>query len=142
MDQGINTKFAARRAFKISIVMEEIAAAEPSVRAEKFAGVARSLKELLDEYEASHRGLEQSDAPDSPASFVRKARLYLRALETYSAATTEWLEVFWTLRKMFLRWIASLGLPAPTKAKGPVEEIERLRANPRLVFKEADADIE
>lgn len=114
---------------KIARALDAVMAAQPSERAELFADVHLSLDQWLTMLE------DQIGGPPEQADYVRRVRIYLRALKTYPASSEEWLEVFWAFHRMFDQWTIGRFRPAvPNPA--PDTEIDRLRKNIRLVLKD------
>ena len=121
---------------KISLGMDGVFATAPVRRGEAFAGVAAGISQFL-------AGLERiptrGDEPDATraanTAFAAKARIYVRALKTYPAASEEWLEVFWAFRKAFDQWVLESAYCPATPVPHVVTELERLRHNPYLILK-------
>jgi len=118
---------------KINLGLDAILSSPPAQRENVFAGVHRALGLWL-------ATLEDSDADMAGRTeFIRKTRIYMRALKTYPATSEEWLEVFWAFRQMFERWTLGPDWRQPTTASRAAGEIERLKQNPFIVFKSESA---
>ena len=85
---------------KIAIGLDAVLTAAPVQRENIFAGVHRAISLWLESLDAASENTTAADHDD----FVRKARIYLRALKTYPAHSDEWLDVFASFRQMFDRW--------------------------------------
>lgn len=130
-DQVTNNAIA-----KITMGLDAVFAASPAQRAGVFAGVHRAIGLWLAGLDTPEVGMDETLRANR-AEFVRKARIYMRALKTYPASSDEWLEVFWAFRQMFDRW--TLTPSRRSTAIGRADsELDRLRQNPHLVLKEED----
>jgi|SRR6185437_7918376 len=119
---------------KIAMGMDAVLATPAPQRAGVFAGVHRAIGLWLASLDTPEAGVDES-VGTSRAEFVRKARIYMRALKTYPASSEEWLEVFWAFRQLFDRW--TLTPPRRPVVSGRADsELDRLRQNPHLVLKE------
>lgn len=125
---------------KIAMGMDGVFTVQPIERAHAFAGVAAGVGHLLAGLEGNRVDGSQPEAVTAVNSdFTCKARIYLRALKTYPAASAEWLEVFQAFRQLFDRWVAGPVWRPKTPASYAASELERLRLNPHLVLKTAIA---
>jgi hypothetical protein len=121
---------------KITMGLDAVFATPPAQRAGVFAGVHRAIGLWLASLDTPEAALDEPLA-SGKAEFVRKARIYMRALKTYPASSEEWLEVFWAFRQMFDRWTQT-PTRRPTASGRADSELDRLRHNPHLVLKEED----
>lgn len=122
---------------KIAIGLDAVVTAAPVQRENIFAGVHRAVGLWLESPDAAAENTKAADHED----FVRKARIYLRALKTYPAHSDEWLDVFASFRQMFDRWTQALPPAHPMDLHAgnrPTCEQAQPHQNARMTFKQAD----
>jgi len=115
---------------KINLGMDAVFACPPVQRSNAFSGVYRAIGLWL-------MTLDGGTDP-SQIDFVRRARIYMRALKTYPASSEEWLEVFRAFRQMHDHWTQTAPSHRELTATRAAGETERLRQNPHIVFKQED----
>jgi len=85
---------------KMAVALNSILESTANNRSAAFADAHRFIEHWLTNLE-----IRTDQMPDDvDLEFIRKARIYIRALATYPAHSEEWLEVFWSFQKMFERW--------------------------------------